>query len=225
MTKTNIPGRRKQPAAFRRTFKDYTTESILRDESHWSEKDLRKAYSELRSVARKRLIRLKEAGFEESALFQNNATKFKPLDDVKDRSELEDLVSDVAKFVRQNLTKASEMRPWIEKNIKTIEKSTTVVDKKTGDVVKPGVKMSVDDFLKYDRFMKEWHKKKNLTDLDSDRVGDFLEQYMDKINLTNWDIILNDFKNWKNKQIKTEKQFNDMLKRSKNRIKKKMTKK
>ena len=141
MTKTNIPGRRKQPAAFRRTFKDYTTESILSDESHWSEKDLRKAYSELRSVARKRLIRLKQAGLEESSLFKNNESKFKPLEEVKDRSELQDLVSDVARFVNNDLTKVSKMKPWIEKNIKSIKNLS-------------GREFTTEEFLLYDRFMK-----------------------------------------------------------------------
>lgn len=209
MTNTNIPGRRKQPAAFRRTFKEYTTESILRDESHWSEKDLRKAYSELRSVARKRLIRLKNAGFEESALFQNNATRFKPLDEVKDRSELEDLVSDVAKFVRSNLSKQSEMKQWIKKNVETLEDTT-------------GRKLTSSEFLKFDRFMKEWHKRKNLKDYDSERVADLLEQAIDRINLTNWDIILSDFDNWVKKEISSKKEFNEMLKRSKQNIKNRM---
>ena len=209
MTTTNIPGRRKQPAAFRRTFKEYTTESILRDESHWSEKDLRKAYSELRSVARKCLIRLKNAGFEESALFQNNATRFKPLDEVKDRSELEDLVSDVAKFVRSNLSKQSEMKQWIKKNVETLEDTT-------------GRKLTSSEFLKFDRFMKEWHKRKNLKDYDSERVADLLEQAIDRINLTNWDIILSDFDNWVKKEISSKKEFNEMLKRSKQNIKNRM---
>ena len=209
MTNTNIPGRRKQPAAFRRTFKDYTTESILRDESHWSEKELRKAYSELRSVARKRLIRLKQAGFEESALFKNNATRFKPLDEVKDRSELEDLVSDVAKFVRSNLSKQSEMKQWIKKNVETLEDTT-------------GRKLTSSEFLKFDRFMKEWHKRKNLKDFDSERVADLLEQAIDRINLTNWDIILSDFDNWVKKEISSKKEFNEMLKRSKQNIKNRM---
>ena len=142
-------------------------------------------------------------------MFKNNATRFKPLDEVKDRSELEDLVSDVAKFVRSNLSKQSEMKQWIKKNVETLEDTT-------------GRKLTSSEFLKFDRFMKEWHKRKNLKDFDSERVADLLEQAIDRINLTNWDIILSDFDNWVKKEISSKKEFNEMLKRSKQNIKNRM---
>lgn len=224
MKKTQIPGRRKQPAAFRRSFSDYTDADILKNETLWSEKELRKAYSELRSVARKRLIRIDEAGFSESSYFQNNAKKFIPLEEVKTRKELEGLVSDVAKFVHNNITKASEMRQWIEKNIKTIEETTTEKDEDTDEITKKGIKMSTEDFLKFDRFMKEWHKKKHLTDLDSGRLLEILDRFIDNINLTNWEIILNDFEKWKKAEIKTKEEFEEMIERSKKRIESKMNK-
>lgn len=209
MSKQNkVPGRRKQPAAFRRDFSDYTDAKILEDPNQWSDKDLRKAYSELRSVARKRLIRLDEAGFTESSLYQNNVSKFKHLDEVNDRTELEKLVRDVAKFVHNDLTKASEMRPWIEKNIKTLETSA-------------GKTMTTEEFLLFDRFMKEWHNRKDIKTYDSDRIETIATIVKEVSELSTdeniyqqmFDEVFSNFDDWVAEQKKSNKNFAEMLKK------------
>lgn len=212
-------GIRKQPKALSRPYKDYITEKILRDETQWSEKEMRRAYSDLRDVAQMRLKRLKEAKLTDSSLYRSS---FKELKDISDRKELEEELADVAKFVHSNLTKASVMKKWANKNIKELEKTQ-------------GRKMTISEFLKFDKFLKEWHKRKNLASVDSDRVVDVLENVVKMLFETpagnkksskkiesEIELIFSDFDAWQDAEISTRDEYNEMLKRSKQNAKNKM---
>lgn len=65
----------------------------------FSEKELRKEYSRLRSVARKRLERFAGSEFEDSTVYRYNKGKYIPVAQVKSKAELSRLLTDVARFL------------------------------------------------------------------------------------------------------------------------------
>jgi hypothetical protein len=71
------------------------------------DKDLRKEYSRLRSIARKRLERFEGTEWEDTQIFKVNEHKFKPLKDMDSDRELRHLFSDVARFVKAETSSVS----------------------------------------------------------------------------------------------------------------------
>lgn len=63
-----------------------------------SDRELRKEYSRLRSIARKRLERMQGTDFEDTQIYKLNVGKYKPIKQLEPR-ELRRLFVDVAKFV------------------------------------------------------------------------------------------------------------------------------
>jgi hypothetical protein len=65
----------------------------------FSEKELRREYSRLRSVARKRLERFAGTEWEDTSVYRYNKGRYKPVAQVTSKTELSHLLSDVAKFL------------------------------------------------------------------------------------------------------------------------------
>lgn len=81
--------------------------------SQYSERELRKEYSRLRSAANKRLERLMDSEFWDAKTVQYNAGTFIPLAGVRNRSELYKLISQAARFLmseQNSLTGQQEIR-------------------------------------------------------------------------------------------------------------------
>ena len=74
---------------------DYNPQSL----SKYTEKELRKEYSRLRTIANKRLNRLMESEFKDTQAVYRNAGLFIPLKGVRNESELKHLLVDVSKFI------------------------------------------------------------------------------------------------------------------------------
>lgn len=87
----------------------------------WAERDLRKEYSRLRSIARKRLERFKGTEWTQTAIYKRNKNRYKPLSQIKSRSELERLTADVALFVTAKTSTVSGLKAQRERTVKTMQ--------------------------------------------------------------------------------------------------------
>ncbi len=85
----------------------------------FSEKELRKEYSRLRSVARKRLERFAGSEFADSNVYRYNKGRYIPVADVKSKTELSRLLSDVARFLTAEGGSVSGQRSIRDKAIAT----------------------------------------------------------------------------------------------------------
>lgn len=85
----------------------------------YSEKELRREYSRLRSVARKRLERFQGSEFEDSNVYRYNKGKYVPLSQVSNKGELVHLLSDVARFLTAEAGSVSGQRAIRDKAIAT----------------------------------------------------------------------------------------------------------
>lgn len=85
----------------------------------FSEKELRKEYSRLRSVARKRLERFAGSEFADSTVYRYNKGRYIPVADVKSKTELSHLLSDVARFLTAEGGSVSGQRSIRDKAIAT----------------------------------------------------------------------------------------------------------
>lgn len=84
-----------------------------------SDAELRKVYSRLRSIANKRIDRLKKAGFESSREVSYNDGVYIRLAEVKSRRELVVLTSQVSKFLHANRSTVTGQRESIRRSVAT----------------------------------------------------------------------------------------------------------
>lgn len=99
---------------------DYNPQGL----SKYSEAELRKEYSRLRSMARSRMKRLAESEFKESDLLRyNRVDKFKTLAEIQDQQELKRLLSDLARFVTSPLSTIKGQREYREKVLRTLHEN------------------------------------------------------------------------------------------------------
>lgn len=127
-----------------------------------TDKELRREYSRLRSIARKRLERFEGTEWTTSQIYRYNKEGFKPLKDIKSERELRHLFSDVARFVTAERGSVSGLEKERRKAVKTLnERGYKFVNKK--------------NFRKFAEFM-EYVRTANLNRIfDSKRVADFYE--------------------------------------------------
>lgn len=85
----------------------------------YSEKELRREYSRLRSVARKRLERFEGSEFEDYNVYRYNKGKYVPLSQVSNKGELVHLLSDVARFLTAEAGSVTGQRAIRDKAIAT----------------------------------------------------------------------------------------------------------
>lgn len=84
-----------------------------------SDAELRKVYSRLRSIANKRIDRLKKAGFGDSREVSYNDGVYIRLAEVESRRELVVLTSRVSKFLHANRSTVTGQRESIRRSIAT----------------------------------------------------------------------------------------------------------
>lgn len=84
-----------------------------------SDSELRKLYSRLRSIANKRIYRLKKAGFESSREVNYNDGVYIRLAEVESRRELVVLTSQVCKFLRAKRSTVTGQRESIRRFVAT----------------------------------------------------------------------------------------------------------
>lgn len=84
-----------------------------------SDSELRKLYSRLRSIANKRIDRLKKAGFESSREVSYNDGVYIRLAEVESRRELVVLTSQVSKFLHAKRSTVTGQRESIRRSVAT----------------------------------------------------------------------------------------------------------
>lgn len=82
--------------------------------------DVRKEYSRLRSIARKRLQRIEGTPFEQSQSYKNNKDKYKPLKDISDTRELYHLLYDLSIFIRSRNSSLKSLKTQMDSYIETM---------------------------------------------------------------------------------------------------------
>lgn len=79
----------------------------------YSERNLRREYSRLRSIARKRLERISSSEFADSDIYAYNKARYKTLSEIRSKTELRHLIVDITKFLlaeRSTVTGLKESR-------------------------------------------------------------------------------------------------------------------
>lgn len=84
-----------------------------------SDRELRKEYSRLRSIANKRIERLMASEFADSQAVAYNAGIYIPLAAVQSRSELKHLLTDLARFITSEQSTITGQRAIVRRLVKT----------------------------------------------------------------------------------------------------------
>lgn len=127
-----------------------------------TDKQLRKEYSRLRSIARKRLERFEGTEWTDTQIYQENVGKFKPLKEVQSNRELRHLLHDVASFVTHETGSVSGLEKQRRNAVQALnERGYDFVTKKNF--------REFADFMEYARVVSLNHL------YDSKRVAEFFE--------------------------------------------------
>lgn len=84
-----------------------------------TERELRREYSRLRSIANKRLNRLMDSEFADSQAVAYNAGLYIPLAGVQSRSELTHLLTDLARFITSEQSTITGQRDIVNRLVQT----------------------------------------------------------------------------------------------------------
>jgi hypothetical protein len=155
-----------------------------------TDKELRKEYSRLRSIARKRLERFEGTEWTDTQIYRLNAGQYKPLKEIGSERELRHLFSDIARFVNAEVSSVSTLEKQREKGVQTLnERGYDFVNK--------------DNYRQFAEFM-EYARVSNLNKMyDSKRVAEFYEA-TEKKEMSNEEL-RKAFRSWGRKQKKLKK--------------------
>lgn len=127
-----------------------------------SDKELKKEYTRLRSIARKRLQRFEGTEWTDTQAYKLNADIYKPIKEIKSNRELRHLFSDVAKFITSKSGSVSGLTKQREEAINTLH------DRGYDFVTKQ-------NFKQFAEFM-EYARVSNINRMyDSKRLAEFYE--------------------------------------------------
>ena len=155
-----------------------------------TEGQLRKEYSRLRSIARKRLERMDNTEWESTQVYRYNRKKFVPLKEVKSERDLRHLLSDVARYVASDRSTITDLKKERKQAVSTLnERGYEFVTEK--------------NYRKFADFM-EYARTANIGRLrDSDRVAQFYE-FAEKKKLQGKELA-DAFRSWSKNQRKLDK--------------------
>jgi hypothetical protein len=155
-----------------------------------SEKDLKKEYTRLRSIARKRIERFEGTEWTDTQVYKLNVGQYKPLKEIKSDRELRHLFTDVAKFVTADTGSVSGLEKQRQKGIKTMhERGYDFITK--------------ENYREFANFM-EYARVANLNRmLDSKRIADFYAA-TEKKNMSREEL-RKSFRAWSKKQRRQSK--------------------
>ena len=152
MTTKKSYSKRSKPQGLIRAKDDYTPLAL---ELTWEMKDVRKEYSRLRSIWRKRYERLLKSDYKDSNLVTDRPIqRYKPLKEITGDRELYHLLSELATIVASDRTTVTGMKKQEKEQMKHINE-VYGTELKTHE-----------DFLNFGRFMEQ------LRDFASDRIYD-----------------------------------------------------
>jgi hypothetical protein len=156
-----------------------------------SNKELRKEYSRLRSIARKRLERFEGTEWTDTQVYKMNAGVYRPIDEIKSERELRHLLSDVSRFVMSDTGSVSGLEKQRKTAVKTLrERGYDFINK--------------DNFRQFADFM-EYARVANLNRLyDSKRIAEYFNEVAVKRKMSR-DELYKNFRSWSKKQKKIKK--------------------
>lgn len=167
---TYNPFKNKARASLKAPLRSYTPIAIEQARTLGTEAEVRKEYSRLRSIARKRLERLKKAGFDDTQIYKNNVTNLKPLSELKGEENEEELhrrLAKLARFIHAETSTVTGQRDLIEKSLDTLhENGYTFVTK--------------ENFKRFTEFMEFSRQYKKGRMRDSERVAEAFNIYEKK---------------------------------------------
>lgn len=152
MTTKKFYSRKSKPQCLIRTKDDYTPLAL---ELTWDIKDVRKEYSRLRSIWRKRYERLLKSDYKDINLVKDRPIqRYKQLKDIASDREIYHLLSELATIIASDRTSVTGLKKLEKEQMKHIN-----------DVY--GTKLKThEDLLNFGRFME------HLRDFASDRIYD-----------------------------------------------------
>lgn len=152
MTTKKSYSKKSKPQGLIRTKDDYTPLSL---ELTWNKKDVRKEYSRLRSIWRKRYERLLKSDYKGINLVKDRPIqRYKQLKDIRSDRELYHLLSELATIIASDRTTVTGLKKQEKEQMKHIN-----------DVYGTELKTH-EDFLNFGRFMEQ------LRDFALDRIYD-----------------------------------------------------
>lgn len=152
MTTKKSYSKRSKPKGLIRSKDDYTPLSL---ELTWEMKDVRKEYSRLRSIWRKRYERLLKSDYKDINLVTDRPIqRYKQLNDITSDREIYHLLSELATIIASDRTTITGLKKQEKEQMKHIN-----------DVYGTELKMH-EDLLNFGRFMEQ------LRDFASDRIYD-----------------------------------------------------
>ena len=156
----------------------------------YSERELRKEYSRLRSIARKRLERLEESEFVTTSIVERNQSKFRPLSSVRTEGQLRYLLSDLARFIESPQSTIRGQRARVNQTITTLhQRGYTFITKA--------------NFPRFVDYMDAIRRQKIDRLYDSERVVE-LFQTMERRRISP-DLVLKNFREFMEMQAQIEK--------------------
>jgi len=185
-TMSNYKGGKRDKAELRYEKEVYTPEGA----KSISDKELRKEYSRLRSIARKRLERFEGTEWTDTQVYKLNVGEYKPLKEITSNRELRHLFSDVAKFVMADTGSVSGLEHQRKTAVQSLnERGYQFINK--------------ENFRKFADFM-EYARISNLNKLyDSKRIAEFYAA-SEKKKLSS-EQLQDSFRRWTKKQKKLKK--------------------
>ena len=167
MEKLSTGKKRKSPQGLKKSKEDYTPLSL---ELTWNEKEVRREYSRLRSIYRKRYERLVKSEYSNINLVKERPiSRYKPIKEIENSRELFHLLSELATIVSSDLTVSGLKKREKEK----IEHLNDVY----------GVELKThEDLMNFGKFMEQ------IRDFANDRIydSDFaVELYSDGEKMSN----------------------------------------
>lgn len=147
------------------------------------EKELRKEYSRLRSIARKRLERIAETKYVTSATYKYNAGVYIPLSAVSNKNELSALLASVIRFLTAKTGSLTGLKEATSGTIETLHESGyTWIDEENlrlfGDFMDYARNLMQGKLLDSDRVAKMFrdaNKRKNI-----EQVKEHFEEWYEK---------------------------------------------
>lgn len=137
--------------------------SVVMMSKYMTEKQMISEYSRLRSIARKRLERFVGTEWVDTQQYRMNAGRYKPVKEIKNKTELVALLSDVSRFVTARTGSVSGLQVQRRQSIQSLhEHGYTFVNRK--------------NFKQFADFMEDWRTWDRNRLYDSARVAELYHE-------------------------------------------------
>lgn len=137
--------------------------SVVMMSKYMTEKQMISEYSRLRSIARKRLERFEGTEWVDTQQYRMNAGRYKPVKEIKNKTELVALLSDVSRFVTARTGSVSGLQGQRRQSLQSLhEHGYTFVNRK--------------NFKQFADFMEDWRTLDRNHLYDSARVAELYHE-------------------------------------------------